>query len=403
MSEFGRRFIAFISRHDEATAYRTQWPAHDFQFASFTSGIPDTVAINAHRPDHMVQTFLELHAARPFCGVLNRKEKCVIPAALLASALKLPELIRDPQLARDKYRMRLAMNTATDGPRCLLLQTRLDAESVPHNFFPAVLKPRFGFNSRGVCLVNNQAELLTHYDSQHPTYAALQRQDGTCADFVVEELILGSEHTIDSFVADGVPVLHLLSDKRPMQGPWFVETGDNIPSSLNADMQERLCDCSARTIRSLEIRNGWTHTEVRVSDRGAVPIECAARMGGGYFENLIRAAWNIDRMDWLIRLFSKTALPTFTQPPRPVCGRRFVVYGPPRSRNLKNAQQLFSSPNIQLIWPAETCHINRVLSGPPAEFSNTLFEFMAVGSDPASVMSLAEQTLESAVVSEEPA
>ena len=402
MTEIGRRFIAFISREDEGVGFCRKWPHHDFCFASFTPGLPDTVAINAHRPDDMVAAFRKLHAEKPFCGVLNRKEKCVIPAALLASALNLPELIRNPQLARDKYSMRLAMNVATPGPRCLLLQTRHDTEAVPRDFFPAVLKPRYGFNSRSVCLVNNHAELLSSYDIQRASYLSLMRQDGTSADFVVEELIEGSEHTIDSFVVDGTAIVHLLSDKRPMQGPWFVETGDNIPSALSADQQHQVQQCTSETIRSLGIQNGWTHTEVRVGLNGPVPIECAARMGGGYFEQLIRAAWGIDRMDWLIRLFSGAALPARVDAPRPVCGRRYVVYGPPRAYQLKNAQQLFATPGIQLIWPEKMEHIDRVLTGPPLEFSNTLFEYMAEGDSQVAALSVAERVLKQAAVSEEP-
>lgn len=348
----------------------------------------------------MLRFFSILHERDPFCGVLNRKEKCVVPAGLLARELSLPLLIEDPVLARDKYRMRQAMNQAVGGPRCVLLTSVSDARHVPDNFFPAVLKPRFGFNSRGVCLVTNHKTLVSSFLVQFAAYATLKRQDGTGSDFVVEELISGTEHTIDSFVVNGEACLHLISDKQPMSHPWFVEVGDDIPTALCEDRQRTIRDCVQSTIRSLGIRNGWTHTEVRVSENAVVPIECAARMGGGYFEDLIRTAWSIDRMDWLIRLFRGERMPEYRPIPQPVSGRRLVVYGDSRRRTLANATALFKRRNVKLLWPDIPEKISRSLAGPPSEFNNTLFEFMTFGSTPSEVRRDADAILLNAQIIE---
>ena len=147
--------------------------------------------------------------------------------------------------------------------------------------FPCVLKPRFGFNSRSAVLVTDKGQLETVYTEQYRLYLQLPKQDGTSADFVVEELIPGSEHTIETLVKDGRPLFHLLSDKLAMTPPFFVEIGDNMPTSLAPSRQATCIAAVERAIRLMEISNGWAHTEVKLEDCRAVVVECAARMGGG--------------------------------------------------------------------------------------------------------------------------
>jgi hypothetical protein len=123
-------------------------------------------------------------------------------------------------------------------------------------------------------------------------------------------------------------------------------------------------------------------------------------MGGGYFEDLIRAAWNIDRMDWLIRLFRGELIPEYRSTPLPVSGRRYVVYGDSRYRALANASELFRGGNVKLLWPDVPEKISRLLAGPPSEFNNTLFEFMTFGSAPSEVRRDADAILSKALITE---
>jgi len=130
--------------------------------------------------------------------------------------------------------------------------------------FPCVIKPRFGFNSRGAVLVADRHDLAAAYGEQHSRYAHLPKQDCTGDDFVVEELIPGSEHTVETLVSDGVPLFHVISDKLPMTPPFFVEVGDNMPSCLPQARQDACREATERAIRGLGIRTGWTHTEVKL-------------------------------------------------------------------------------------------------------------------------------------------
>jgi biotin carboxylase len=396
------RLIAFISRLEEIDDFVSRAPEVEFVFATFCDLADAAVRIDPSDDTPMFETFGAYHASRPFCGVVNRKEKYVAPAAALALKLGLPPILTAPQVARDKYQMRLRLNGDAIFPRTILVRDAADLAPVPSDMFPCVLKPRFGFNSRSVCLAKDSDELRSFYADQHARYHELNKQDGTNSDFVVEELIRGTEHTIESLVRDGEPLLHIVSDKHPMTPPYFIEVGDISPSCLGESDQQLCRQAADDAITRLGIRNGWTHTEVKLDSRGPVVIECAARMGGGYFEQLIEEVYGIDRLRVLIDLFLGRDLPCRAEPRCQVAARRFVVYGGPRRMELLNPEEVLSAAGIRLIWPKTPDLIGRTIAGPPDDFNNTLFEYFAYGETAAEARSRADDALRRARISQSP-
>jgi hypothetical protein len=373
------RFIAFISRHEEMKDYTGLCPEADFVFLTFSDLDTDAMTIDPRRMDESIETLRLLHKQSPFTAVLNRKEKCVVPAATIASALNLPPITCAPELARDKFAMRHALNGGRNFPRTILVRDAADLEVFEPGLFPCVLKPRFGFNSRSAVMVKDRNELEEAYREQHKRYAALHKQDGTNSDFVVEELISGSEHNVESLVKDGTALFHLVSDKLPMTRPFFVEVGDNMPSRLSSADQELCGAATDRAIQAMGIRNGWTHTEVKLDGDKTTVVECAARMGGGYFENLFQEVYGINRMKMLMDLFLDSAAVEHPTPRQHAAARRIVVYGPASARKLTGAAQIFDGAVVKLIWPSAVSQIDRELAGPPHDFNNTLCEFVVLG------------------------
>jgi hypothetical protein len=392
------RFIAFISRREEMAGCTALRPEADFVFASYSQLGPDAVHVDPRRMEEATETFRDLHKQRLFTAVLNRKEKCVVPAAVLADALGLPPIASEPERARDKFTMRRALNGCDSFPRTALVREAKDLGLVQPDMFPCVLKPRFGFNSRSAVLVGNRAELESAYREQHARYAQLPKQDGTNNDFVVEELIAGSEHNVESLVKDGKPLFHLVSDKLPMTPPFFVEIGDNMPSRLPDDAQDLCRRATDHAIRAMGIRNGWTHTEVKLDGNKSTVVECAARMGGGYFENLFQDVYGINRMAMLIDLYLGRSTTTAPIPRLHAAARRLVVYGPAQPRKLRNAHDLFADDRGRLVWPDAITKIDRELAGPPSEFNNTLCEFIAFGASGEEAAELADKLIAEADV-----
>jgi hypothetical protein len=394
MADSGARFIAFISRPEERKDYADLVPYAEFIFASLSSSDPAVINIDPADIEDAVARFRLLHATKPFTAILNRKEKCVMVAAELAIALNLPPITLKPELARDKFQMRRALNRGRPYPRTILIRTAYDLKEVPEEMFPCVLKPRFGFNSRSAVLVTDRTQLRSSYEEQYKLYSTLIKQDRTNSDFVVEDFIPGSEHTIESLVRDGAPLFHIISDKLSMKAPYFVEIGDRMPSRLSASKQRDCIAATEQALASISMCNGWAHTEVKISELGAVVIECAARMGGGYFQMLYQEVYGINCLRVLASLFSSEILLTIPVAKTHATARRVVVYGPAKMRTIANLDSLFHDKRIRLLWPASASEINRVLAGPPDNFNNTLFEFVAFGSSAEEADMVAEHLVE---------
>jgi hypothetical protein len=387
------RFIAFISRRDEMAEYRSLRPCSDFVFASFSHLGPDVVQVDPQRPSVMIDAFLCQHSQAPFTAVLNRKEKCVIPASQLALALGLPPLTLKPEVARDKFLMRMLLNDGHFFPGTVLIRAADDLADVESSMFPGVLKPRFGFNSRSAVLVNDRHQLMEAYWEQHQLYASLPKQDGTNSDFVFEQLIPGMEYSVETLVKNGCPVFHLISDKAQMTAPYFVEIGDTMPSLLGHKEQAACVAASERALQRMEIRHGWTHTEVKLDGGSAIVVECAARMGGGYFERLFEEVYGIQRMQILMDMYCGEPLPGMPVAKTHAAARRVVVYGPKRHWHLANAAELFGPDHVLLLWPESTADISRELAGPPDDFNNTLCEFAVLAGSAEEAVKHADELL----------
>ena len=377
-------FIAFISRLEEISYFESLSFQANYTYVSLINLAPDVVWADPLNLDKAIARLQLVHDCNPFVAVLNRKEKCAIVASLISILLNLPLICRDPQLIRDKYRMRLALNGGHVFPRTVLIRSQQDLDRVTEDMFPCIIKPRFGFNSRAAQLALHRAELISAYQENHQRYACISKQDCTNSDFVVEEMIGGSEHNVETLVHEGQPILHFISDKLTMQPPFFVEIGDNVPTHLSSYQQEICRRAAEQAIARLGIVNGWTHSEVKLNGVQAIVVETAARMGGGYFDALFDLVYGLDRMQLLIRMlaFGRQALDHNYPNLLHAAARRIVVYGPSRFYRVEGLDHLFNDASTKLLWPGSVDRIERELAGPPYEFSNTLFEFVVVGSSP---------------------
>ena len=224
-------------------------------------------------------------------------------------------------------------------------------------------------------------------------YSRLPKEDCTNSHFVVEDFIPGTEHNVETLLKDGRAAFHLISDKVPMHPPFFIEIGDNMPSALSVAGQEACRVAAEKAIESLGIRNGWTHTEVKLHGGAAVVVESAARMGGGYFENLLDAVYGINRMEMLIEMFCGIVPRWVPEALVHAAARRVVVYGAPSMRVLSNPEILTRDSRIKLVWPQSVGAISRQIAGPPFDFNNTLFEFLALGDSTQEATELADSII----------
>lgn len=186
--------------------------------------------------------------------------------------------------------------------------------------YPVIVKPSFGWGSRGVSVAETEADLAWSVQ-----WAAQELQNG-CRELVIEKLIPGREMTIEGLVRDGTAHVLAWSDKEGQEHPRYrVAMALNYPAQFApADLAEaRTLVCKA--VKALGIVNGAFHCECMVNSEGVWLIEAAARGGGGHiFGQIVEAVSGVCMPVALVRLLLGQPVDLAEKPQRGACYRFFV-------------------------------------------------------------------------------
>jgi biotin carboxylase len=256
---------------------------------------PDHVlTLDFGRPAAAAEAVARFARARPIAAVVGADDETAPLAAIIADRLELPHDPVDGLLAtRDKLRQRERLAAAgLPVPRFSLCRLGEDPAAVAGRVgFPCVLKPRRLAASRGVM----RADDLPSLAAAMRRLAALLASPETeaCGEWaetaIVESFVPGREVALEGLLRGGrLRVLALFDKPDPLDGPFFEETLYVTPSRLPADAQSTLAGTVGRAAEALGLTRGPIHAELRVSDRGPVLIELAARPIGGLCSSVLR-------------------------------------------------------------------------------------------------------------------
>ncbi|GIJ48367.1 hypothetical protein Val02_52530 [Virgisporangium aliadipatigenens] len=190
---------------------------------------------------------------------------------------------------------------------------------------PAVLKPRQGAGSVDV----RRLDTL-----QDCTRAA----NDLGAGYVLEELLVGDPTaagpgfgdyvSVESVVHDG-EIRHVaVTGKFPLAA-GFRETGQFLPATLAPALADRVTATAGHALRALDVRDGVTHTELKLTPSGPRIIEVNGR-AGGYVSDLLRRCTGYDLLGAAMRSAVGRAPETTVGPPRQVAFRRYLAAPPGR-------------------------------------------------------------------------
>ncbi|GLZ51886.1 carboxylase [Actinomycetospora sp. NBRC 106378] len=249
--------------------------------------VDDATVLPLDGPDAVTTALRGLVARHVVRGVLTWSEARVVATAAAADALQLPGPgLRAAVNCRDKARTRAALaargvpqpaSVPVTGPA----QARAAAQRLG---YPVVVKPRGGAASDGVAVVRDADELEVHLPaSDGVTAPDLPATDATV---LVEEFVRGPEISVDAVVRSGRVHPVYLAHKEIGYAPHFEETGHVVqgrdPLLSDPVLRSVLDEAHA----ALGFRDGWTHTELRLSDTGPRVIEVNARLGGDLIPHL---------------------------------------------------------------------------------------------------------------------
>lgn len=135
-----------------------------------------------------------------------------------------------------------------------------------------IVKPVDSSGSRGVCLIEDEANIDTTYD-----YSIRHSQS---KELVVEEYMEGPEISVESITIKGRTHVIQITDKITTGAPYFVEMGHMQPSRFCSTMGEAIKRVTIDAVRAIGIEDGPSHTEIKITSAGPKVVELGARLGG---------------------------------------------------------------------------------------------------------------------------
>lgn len=212
--------------------------------------------------------------------------------------------------ANNKYLMRNAfMKAGVPCPLYMLatphtLSTPKVLDGLRNFRYPIIVKPSDRSGSLGVSKINMPAEY----------YPAIEiaMEKSFKHEAMIEEFIEGREISVEFISYKGKHYPLQITDKVTTEAPHFVELEHHQPSTLSADMYEKIYSITKNALDALGITNGASHSEYKITKEGRIAImEIGGRMGGDFIgSNLVRLSTGYDFLKGVIEV----ALDTFEEP-----------------------------------------------------------------------------------------
>ncbi len=210
-------------------------------------------------------------------GVFTAGTDFSASVAWVAEKLGLPGIPYETALkATDKALMREAFAAAgVPSPRFACWSGDGEPSVCVRGFsFPLVVKPVDNMGARGVRRVDEISDLEAACREALP----LSRSSRV----IVEEFMEGEELSLDAVVSRGEATVCGVADRHIFFPPCFVELGHTMPTDLGSRTVGEACEVFRAGIRALGIHTGAAKGDIKITPRGAMIGEIAARLSGGY-------------------------------------------------------------------------------------------------------------------------
>ena len=163
---------------------------------------------------------------------------------------------------------------------------------------PFIVKPVDSSGSRGVFEVldiTNQSLIERAYRYCRPF--------SSVGDVIVEEYMNGPEVSVETLSIDGVCHVIQITDKLTTGAPYYVEMGHSQPTRLGQDIVEKVVEVAKSANRAIGIKDGPSHIEIIVTDKGPKIVEIGARLGGDNINtHLVPLSTGIDIVECCIKI-----------------------------------------------------------------------------------------------------
>lgn len=264
----------------------------------------------------------------PVERLVGALEQLQVPLAEARAMLGLPGM--DPETAhnvRDKSRMKSVLRAA--GVPCaqhqLVAHPQQAIEFAQRVGFPLVAKPPAGAGAQATYRLDDADALRSWLQAISPS----ERDPA-----LLEEFLVGREHTFDSVTLGGRTVWWSISDYSPsplevLRTPWIQWTV-MLPLDIDRPEYEGIVDYGPRALQALGVRDAFSHMEWFRRPDGSVAVsEVGARPPGAQIASMLGYAHDVD----FYRMWAELViLGTFDPPPRRYATGTAYIRGQGRGR-----------------------------------------------------------------------
>ena len=139
--------------------------------------------------------------------------------------------------------------------------------------FPCVIKPNDNMAARG-------SKKLYYTDNAHNEFKNALKYSRTGV-VVAEKFEEGFELSVDSLVWNGEVFVFAVADRHFDLDPYFIEVGHTMPTILREETVKEVIDVFKDAVKALGITHGSAKGDLKISDKGIMILEIAARISGG--------------------------------------------------------------------------------------------------------------------------
>ncbi len=243
------------------------------------------------------------------CSIAS--DLAMITVGYVADALGLVGNTPDAvERSTNKHLMRAAFERGGDpSPRSILADADSDLDALDLTY-PVIVKPTDRSGSRGIFKLEGP-ELLS---------SAVEAALGQSFEkkVLIEEFAGGREYSVEFISYRGDHRFLALTQKFTTGAPHFIETGHLEPAQVNAETLERVKAVVVHALDTLGLKNGASHSELKIDEDGRIRIiEIGGRMGGDFIgSDLVELSTGYDfvRAVAEVALGEKPALPESIAP-----------------------------------------------------------------------------------------
>jgi carbamoylphosphate synthase large subunit len=168
----------------------------------------------------------------------------------------------------------------------------------------------------------------------------------TVTDFLMEEYVSGPEFSVESFSFHSRHVVISVTEKL-IDEAHFAELGHTVPARIDDATEQRIVATVVDFLDVVGLKDGPSHTEVRVGPRGPVVIEGHDRIGGDRIMDLVQSAYDFDFVTYSVA-WPFGLVPELAERPPAVGGAcvRFL-HGPAGTvRSVAGIEELRARPEV---------------------------------------------------------